>query len=93
MFPARQPCCKIESLATNLTHSRVALPLDLRYLSRNDIDIKRSISADSFLPLFLCNGVMTGHERNPKAALIIGRELGNRTGFVADYERCIRQRF
>jgi hypothetical protein len=62
------------------------VPFDFGDLTACNIDIERSVTSDSFLPAFLGNDVMTGRERDFEAALLIGRELRNCAGLIADTE-------
>ncbi len=75
-----------------LAHPGIALPLDFGHLSRGNLDIERAVATDSFLLIFLCDGVMTGRERNFKMALSVGREFCYCAAFIADNKRRIGQR-
>jgi len=83
--------CSVGFVA-NSSHSRVAVPLNLCHLASDNIDIERTVAADSAFFVFQRNDVVTGRQRDAEPALVISREGCDGALFVFHDESRVRKR-
>jgi len=78
--------------ARQLSNTRVALPLNLRHLARNNIDLKWAKVTDAQLPPLHRNDVVTRRQRNPKLSLVVRGKRRHLRFQVFHHESSIRKR-
>jgi hypothetical protein len=75
----------------DLSHSRIALPLNGCHFAGDNIDIEWAAPADSGFAA-LRNCIVTGRQRNSKSTAIISREGNDRPLFICHGESTVGKR-